>query len=386
MAEENIKVKSKYYTTNNPQPIEQPDWELSDSAKANYVKNKPFGDITEFFEVLNTPNLSTIGTINNKELVVPKSTFTFNAGETYRVICNRNEYICKARLYNVGVMGIAVIGNKSAPTDTELDPSDLNAPFYITRNVSRDSDIYMSVDGGFSCEFILHKIITTVKQIDKKYLPMSDIIPSATTADTGKVLTIGSTNKPVWTDTRSDWNQSDPTAPDYIKNRIGGYYKTIPSTSINWDGVIGDKENVSFAYSSDTTMYFVKVSDQTFSKNELIGSAAKIMQDNNESSSEITAQSIQGDSSYSLINDCILIINSAPVTIMSSLSFSSTGTYFMKAGTTYTSSLTFPEENKMIPIDCKLTNIQGGYDATGSINTLCNYTISSFIDYKDKVG
>ena len=54
-----------------------------------------------------------------------------------------------------------------------------------------------------------------------------------------------------------DWNQNDPTARDYVKNRPGGYTVNYPALNIEWDGVIGDKVTVDFE-----SMKFVKVSDE----------------------------------------------------------------------------------------------------------------------------
>ena len=54
-----------------------------------------------------------------------------------------------------------------------------------------------------------------------------------------------------------DWNQNDPTASDYIKNRPGGYTANYPALNIEWDGVIGDRVSVDV-----DGMKFVKVSDE----------------------------------------------------------------------------------------------------------------------------
>lgn len=43
--------------------------------------------------------------------------------------------------------------------------------------------------------------------------------------------------------TRPDWNQNDPNAKDYIKNRPGGY-AIPPSVEISWDGDVYGKETV----------------------------------------------------------------------------------------------------------------------------------------------
>ena len=56
--------------------------------------------------------------------------------------------------------------------------------------------------------------------------------------------------------TRPDWNQNDPNAKDYIKNRPGGY-AIAPSVEITWDGNTTGKETVDL---NGITM--VKIADE----------------------------------------------------------------------------------------------------------------------------
>ena len=63
-----------------------------------------------------------------------------------------------------------------------------------------------------------------------------------------------------------DWNQNDPTASDYIKNRPGGYTVNYPALNIEWDGVIGDRVSVDVDGSK-----FVKVSDEIPKIEQLVG-------------------------------------------------------------------------------------------------------------------
>lgn len=58
-------------------------------------------------------------------------------------------------------------------------------------------------------------------------------------------------------DNQPDWNQNDPNAKDYIKNRPGGY-AVAPSLEITWDGDTTGKETVAIA---DNTM-LVKIADE----------------------------------------------------------------------------------------------------------------------------
>ena len=63
-----------------------------------------------------------------------------------------------------------------------------------------------------------------------------------------------------------DWNQNDPTASDYIKNRPGGYTVNYPALNIEWDGVIGDRVSVDVEGNK-----FVKVSDDIPKIEQLVG-------------------------------------------------------------------------------------------------------------------
>ena len=60
-----------------------------------------------------------------------------------------------------------------------------------------------------------------------------------------------------------DWNQNDPQAEDYIKNRPGGY--DIPSTvDISWDGDMTGKESIQLGKPfQGMTMYMCKITDNT---------------------------------------------------------------------------------------------------------------------------
>lgn len=56
---------------------------------------------------------------------------------------------------------------------------------------------------------------------------------------------------------KPDWNQNDPNAKDYIKNRPGGYV-IPPSVEITWDGDMTGKETVDV----DSGLTLVKIADE----------------------------------------------------------------------------------------------------------------------------
>lgn len=68
-----------------------------------------------------------------------------------------------------------------------------------------------------------------------------------------------------------DWNQNNPTASDYIKNRPGGYTVNYPALNIEWDGAIGDRVSVDVS-----DMKFVKVSNEIPKIEQLWGATATV--------------------------------------------------------------------------------------------------------------
>ena len=164
---------------------------------------------------------------------------------------------------------------------------------------------------------------------------------------------------------QSDYTQNDATQPDYIKNRPGGYYQTVPAINIQWDGVVGDKPNVDAG-----RMIFVKVSDEILTADRVIG-ATVVMVRGAESQSMILSEDriMSGDGFISAEN---AIISCSKTTVEMGggiLTFPETGTYFAymeKDGNkTNVSSLTKPETQELVPIPGELTNIKGGYDLAG---------------------
>ena len=75
--------------------------------------------------------------------------------------------------------------------------------------------------------------------------------------------TLGSAKINIVENVIPDWNQNDPTAKDYVKNRPGGY--DIPSTvDISWDGDMTGKEAIQAGRPyQGMTMYFCKITDNT---------------------------------------------------------------------------------------------------------------------------
>ena len=164
---------------------------------------------------------------------------------------------------------------------------------------------------------------------------------------------------------QADWNQNDESAADYVKNRPGGYTKTTPGYEITWDGVVGDKVVV-----DGGEMQFVKVSDRVFTVEELIG-----------------ATMVFGDTSLIVSNDTIISQNgmitnegffvcSAPTTI-EGITFTETGTYFMKNRKGFVSSLSKPDSTTTVKIPAELTTVVGGYDVAERTAVIFDGTVKA---------
>ena len=70
-----------------------------------------------------------------------------------------------------------------------------------------------------------------------------------------------------------DWNQDDPTKPDYVKNRT--HYEEGSGATIEWDGNTEDRDSFTFTSTgldgNPMSVPYYKVSDLTPSKSEIIG-------------------------------------------------------------------------------------------------------------------
>lgn len=166
---------------------------------------------------------------------------------------------------------------------------------------------------------------------------------------------------------QSDYAQNDATQPDYIKNRPGGYYQTVPGLDITWDGVIGDRPKAPL----DEGMYMVKVGDEILTADRVIGSTVVSVR-GAESQSRILSEDkiMSGDGFVMETRGSIISCSKTTFEMYGMpLTLPETGTYFAyteEAGNkTYVSSLTKPGTQELVPIPGELTNIKGGYDLAG---------------------
>lgn len=181
---------------------------------------------------------------------------------------------------------------------------------------------------------------------------------------------------------QADWNQNDETAPDYVKNRPGGYTKATPGYEITWDGVVGDKVAVDIGDS----MQLVKVSDRVFATEELIRATMTVINDGEAETNIITEDSINAESDGLVIDGYIVIAATAPATV-ADITFPETGTYFGKAvnSTSYVVSLQRDAQTTTIKIPAELTTVVGGYDVAERTAAIFDGTIKAS-DFTEEGG
>ena len=174
-------------------------------------------------------------------------------------------------------------------------------------------------------------------------------VPSGGTAGPGLSKTEDGT---AWTDPPSggvqpDWNQNDPTAADYIKNRTHYDEQTV----IEWDG------DTTGLVGANGVLY--KVSDVIPAKSDVLGGTITL---SNGSAITITPDMTgMTDGDSFTIAEFALIIASAGVFSDKGFSFTETGIYFMSGSNVHTSKLVYGStktiDPKYLPSDAVLPSV-----------------------------
>lgn len=174
-------------------------------------------------------------------------------------------------------------------------------------------------------------------------------VPSGGTA--GQVLS-KTEDGTAWTDPPSggvqpDWNQNDPTAADYIKNRTHYDEQTV----IEWDG------DTTGLVGANGVLY--KVSDVIPAKSDVLGGTITL---SNGSAITITPDMTgMTDGDSFTIAEFALIIASAGVFSDKGFSFTETGIYFMSGSNVHTSKLVYGStktiDPKYLPSDAVLPSV-----------------------------
>ena len=166
---------------------------------------------------------------------------------------------------------------------------------------------------------------------------------------------------------QSDYAQNDETQMDYIKNRPGGYYQTVPGVDITWDGVIGDRPKAQ----TDVGVYLVKVGDEMLAAEQLIGATVTMVEGSENTSMVLFEDNVMSGDGFVMETEGSIISCSKTTFEIDgwTLTLPETGTYFVyreqDGNKMYVSGLTKPEVKECVPIPGELTNIKGGYDLAG---------------------
>lgn len=160
------------------------DWNQNDKSADNYIKNRPFYTSDNIKTIVAEGTIITL----NDGIGVVRSSCPLEVGTEYIIVLDGAQYNVVSKIHSN--IGIPYIGNAGLIGEGE----DTGELFFIA---PLDSDIELGI--MIASDVLEHtvsivSIISEVHKLDKKYLP----------DDIGGV---------------SDWNQDDPEAPDYIKNR-----------------------------------------------------------------------------------------------------------------------------------------------------------------------
>lgn len=147
--------------------IPQPDWNQNDESAKDYVKNKPFGEEVDKNILVPEQTLENFEAMQDSiYVVVNQFTMTPIVGDTYTVNWDGNSYDVVVKELD----GLIYIGNENYANIT----SGGDIPFAI---IFTGADIFVAIEStetSYAEETHIISIFTTqttVKKIDKKYLP-----------------------------------------------------------------------------------------------------------------------------------------------------------------------------------------------------------------------
>lgn len=153
---------------------------------------------------------------------------------------------------------------------------------------------------------------------------------------------------------QSDYNQNDPDAVDYIKNRPGGYDKFIEPLNITWDGNTEGKTSVTL----DANTAFYRISSDTPIVEQLIGGQITFV---NGDTITLTDESVNFEDDVIRVTEaCLIVLKEGTY---NGIKFPLTGTYFLRLYNDkseeyfYITSLTSPGGNVEIKIPEKYLDV-----------------------------
>lgn len=227
------------YIKNRPTKQElQGNWDQNDYTKMDYIKNKPFGNVPVLvpqgnYQLTNPTDTSTSarpldGVTPKHRIGVGESYNVYYGGKTYTLqskqftVANNNSYTNATILECIGTPSLCKngthLGDPSFTHIKEDFPSENTYPFCITKNAvyirrgSSDSNYQKYTFEAYKTDGIL--------KIDKKWLP-SDAFVQANWNQTDSSAVDFIKNKPTIpaAQIQANWAQTDVNAKDYIKNK-----------------------------------------------------------------------------------------------------------------------------------------------------------------------
>jgi hypothetical protein len=245
---------------------------------------------------------------SNILLGVEQKSFKVKVGQEYDVYWNGILYTCTAFEQSSELF----LGNRELFVQGGSHLIVCDAPFCFAGFSDTVNTLKKSTD---TAETVVVKVATaektTYNKLPKEFLP--DDVGSG-----------GSLS--------ADWNENDPSADDYIKNRP--FYDAGGLEPITWDGVVGDRVTVTF----DGLMH-VKVSDTVFSANDLVGATISVGSGETGPVDESQVYSIPNV--ITMYGEFVTsVADIAQVLEKTGLSYPETGTYFA-SGDAYIASLIF---------------------------------------------